>query len=109
MKVKSENEVAQSCLTLATPWTAAYQAPPPMGFSRQEDWSGLPLPTMLGMFISRSGVDFIDGPFFFRGRGAVITGLGEGNDNPLQYSCLENSIDRGVWQATVHVVTVRHD
>ena len=27
----------------ATPWTAAYQAPPPMGFSRQESWSGLPL------------------------------------------------------------------
>ena len=27
----------------ATPWTAAYQAPPPMGFSRQEYWSGLPL------------------------------------------------------------------
>ena len=26
----------------ATPWTAAYQAPPSMGFSRQEDWSGLP-------------------------------------------------------------------
>ena len=26
-----------------TPWTAAYQAPPPMGFSRQEYWSGLPL------------------------------------------------------------------
>ena len=30
---------------LATPWTAAYQAPPPMGFSRQEYWSGLPLPS----------------------------------------------------------------
>ena len=28
---------------LATPWTAAYQAPPPSGFSRQEDWSGVPL------------------------------------------------------------------
>ena len=27
---------------------------------------------------------------------------GEGNGNPLQYSCLENSIDRGAWQATVH-------
>ena len=26
----------------ATPWTIAYQAPPSMGFSRQEDWSGLP-------------------------------------------------------------------
>ena len=27
-----------------------------------------------------------------------------GNGNPLQYSCLENSIDRGAWQATVHGV-----
>ena len=27
---------------------------------------------------------------------------GVGNGNPLQYSCLENSIDRGVWWATVH-------
>ena len=30
---------------LATPWTLAYQAPPSMGFSRQEYWSGLPLPS----------------------------------------------------------------
>ena len=44
MKVKSESEVAQSCPTLATPWTAAYQAPPSMGFSRQKYWSGVPLP-----------------------------------------------------------------
>ena len=27
---------------------------------------------------------------------------GEGNGNPLEYSCLENSMDRGIWQATVH-------
>ena len=45
MKVKSESEVAQSCLTLATPWTAAYQAPPSVGFSRQKYWSGVPLPS----------------------------------------------------------------
>ena len=95
MKVKSESEVAQSCLTLSdpmdcslpgssihgifwatvlewgaiafspivkqlysnvvshfsriqllvTPWTAAHQAPPSMGFSRQEYWSGVPLPS----------------------------------------------------------------
>ena len=45
MKVKSESEVAQSCQTLATPQTAAYQAPPSMGFSRQEYWSGVPLPS----------------------------------------------------------------
>ena len=31
---------------LAIPWTAAYQLPPSMGFSRQEYWSGLPLPSM---------------------------------------------------------------
>ena len=29
---------------------------------------------------------------------------GEGNGNPLQYSCLENSMDRGAWQAIVHSV-----
>ena len=29
---------------------------------------------------------------------------GEGNGNPLQYSCLENPVDRGAWQATVHGV-----
>ena len=31
--------------------------------------------------------------------------LGEGNGNPLQHSCLENSKDRGDWQTTVHGVT----
>ena len=30
---------------------------------------------------------------------------GEGNGNPLQYSCLESSMDRGAWQSTVHEVT----
>ena len=44
-EVKSESEVAQSCLTLSDPWTAAYQAPSSMGFSRQEYWSGVPLPS----------------------------------------------------------------
>ena len=29
----------------ATPWTAAHQAPPSLGFSRQEHWSGVPLPS----------------------------------------------------------------
>ena len=40
MKGKSLSRVQ----LLATPWTAAYQAPLPMGFSRQEYWSGVPLP-----------------------------------------------------------------
>ena len=41
VKVKSLSPVR----LLATPWTAAYQAPPSMGFSRQEYWSGVPLPS----------------------------------------------------------------
>ena len=41
MKVKSLSRVR----LFMTPWTAAYQAPPSMGFSRQEYWSGLPLPS----------------------------------------------------------------
>ena len=45
MKVKSESEVAQLCPTQRPPWTAAYQAPPYMGFSRQEYWSGVPSPS----------------------------------------------------------------
>ena len=45
VKLKSESEVVQSCPTPSDPWTAAYQAPPSMGFSRQEYWSGVPLPS----------------------------------------------------------------
>ena len=43
------------------------------------------------------------------GNPGLIPGSGrshrEGNGNPLQYSCLENSMDRGAWWATVHGVT----
>ena len=42
VKVKSLSRVR----LLATPWTAARQAPPSMGFSRQECWSGVPLPSL---------------------------------------------------------------
>ena len=45
MKVKSEREVLSHVRLLATPWTAAHKAPPSMGFSRQEHWSGVPLPS----------------------------------------------------------------
>ena len=34
---------------------------------------------------------------------------GEGHSNPLQYSCLENPMDRGAWQAIVYKVTKRKD
>ena len=46
VKVKSLSRVQ----LFTIPWTAAYQAPPSMGFSRQEYWSGLPLPSPLFMY-----------------------------------------------------------
>ena len=51
MQVKSESEVAQSCPTLSDLMTAAHQAPPSVGFSMQEYWSGVPLPSLC--FVSR--------------------------------------------------------
>ena len=60
VKVKSLSLVQ----LLATPWTAAYQAPPSMEFSRQEYWSGMPLPSagklfnfsVLSFSISKMGI-----------------------------------------------------
>ena len=46
VKVKSLSRLR----LLATPWTAAYQAPPSMGFSRREYWSGVPLPSPRKLF-----------------------------------------------------------
>ena len=43
-QIRSDQSLSRVRL-LATPWTAAYQAPPSMGFSRQEYWSGVPLPS----------------------------------------------------------------
>ena len=47
VKVKSLNRVQ----LLATPWTAAHQAPPSMGFSRREYWSGVPLPSCSSIWL----------------------------------------------------------
>ena len=51
MKVKSLSRVR----LFTTPWTAAYQAPPSVGFSSQEFWSGLPLPSPDWVAIAFSG------------------------------------------------------
>ena len=48
VKVKSVSRIR----LLVTPWTAAYQASPSMGFSRQEYWSGLPFPSLVNHILS---------------------------------------------------------
>ena len=47
MKVKSESEVAQSCLTLSDPMDCSLPGSSIHGFSRQEYWSGVPLPSLM--------------------------------------------------------------
>ena len=131
-KVKSLSRVR----LFATPWTIAYQAPPSMGFSRQECWNGLPFPSPGDLpdpgIEPRSPAlqaDALPSEPPGRPHGSVIkkkkknlpanagnTGNsgsipgsgrspGDGNGNPLQYSCLENSMNRGAWQGIVHGVT----
>ena len=134
MKVKSLSRVR----LFVTLWTEAYQAPPSMGFSRQEYWSGVPLPSTLdhlshyqssiesnNTLKGSSGIYPSDARILQHAQINVIphinkeygTGtktmerdrkardkhmhyhhlIGEGNGTPLQYSCLENSMDGGAW------------
>ena len=60
MKLKS---VLSRVWLLVIPWTEAYQAPPPIGFSGQEYWSGVPLPSPLPQHKS-SHRRYINGPGF---------------------------------------------
>ena len=85
-------------------WIAAHQAPPSM-----ESWSGLPLaalPLPRGFPGSTEVKNLTANAGASRDTGSVPR-LGrsrEGNGNPLQYSHLENPMDRGAWWATVHEV-----
>ena len=96
----------------ATLWTVARQAPPSMGFSRQEYWSGLPRPPAGDLLKPLMELESPAGRFFTQWdtweAPAICTHIyiymGEGNGNPFQYSCLENSVDRGAWWAAVHGV-----
>ena len=60
------------------------------------------------MLMGFPGGSVVKNPPANAGDAGSIPGLegspGEGNGNPLQYSCLENPTDRGAWQATVHGV-----
>ena len=111
MKVKSLSRVQ----LFETPWTAAHQAPPSMGFLRQgyspRQWHPTPV-LLLGkphgwkslVGCSPWGLEELDTTeqlhFHFS-----LSCSGEGNGNPLQCSCLENPRDGGFWWAAVYGVT----
>ena len=118
----------------ATLWTVAHQSPQSVGFSWQEYWNGLlcpalgdlsdpgikpsslkspalgagslPLaPPVMGFPGGSDGKESVcnaGDPRLIPGSGISP---GEGNGNSLQYSCLDNPMDREAWQAPVHRVT----
>ena len=87
VKVKSLSRVR----LLVTPWTEAYQAPPSMGFSRQEYWSGVPLPSpMQETWVQLLGWE---------------DPLEEGMESHSSIPAQRIPIDRGAWWATVHEIT----
>ena len=96
VKVKSLSHV----WLLATPWTAACQAPPFMGFSRQEYWSGVPLPSP-----TANAGDVKDVGSISRLRRSPRGG----NGNPLQYSWLENPMDEPGGLQAIESKRVGHD
>ena len=91
---------------------AAHQAPPSLGFSRQEHSSGLPswvdvyIPCTdtMALVVKNPPANAADA----REAGSIPgsgRSTGVRNGSPLQYSCLEISVGRGVWWATVHGAT----
>ena len=110
-KVKSLSRVQ----LFGASWTVAYQAPPSIEFSRQEYWSGLPFPSPGDLpnpgikpgspTLRADTLPSEPQPACNSGDLGLIPGLGrspgEGNSYPLQYSCLENSMERGAWWAPV--------
>ena len=126
--------VVKFCLTFATSWTRAPQAPLSMGFPRQEYWNRLPFPSpgdlpdpriklvspaLAGGLLHCKQIHYhwatrevLKNPPANSGdiRDAGLIpesgrSPGGGHGNPLQYSCLENPMDKGTWWATVHRVS----
>ena len=107
MKVKSESISLSRVQLLVTPWTAAYQIPPSMGFSRQEYWSGVPLPSPSHSLVqgknlvesTSGGSDGKESACNAEDLGSIPQSeryLGEEHGYPLQYSCLEYSHEQRI-------------
>ena len=115
MKVKSESEVTQSCPTLSDPMDCSLPGSSIHGIfqARVLEWGAIAFSALYYFndcrFVvqSESGSLIPPALFFFLmialtlhdpdNYNGVITHLGEGNGNPLQYSCLENPMDGGAW------------
>ena len=94
VKVKSLSHVR----LLATPWTAAHQASPSMGLSRQEYWSGVPLPSLRNHWMCSSR-NHDNTSEMLRAVGGVFHQVASGISSNFKTS--GNPRDRGAWWAAV--------
>ena len=102
MKVKSESEVAQSCPTLSDPMDCSLPGSSSIhGIfqARVLEWGAIAFSSQVALVVKKSPANTGDARNTDSIRG-LGRSLGVGNGNPLQYSYLENSMDRGVWWAT---------
>ena len=130
MKVKSENEVAQLCPTLSDPMACSLPGSSIHGifqagllewgtiaFSAETlycmlKFSVFVLSRNMNMNNPHDGSDSKESACNAGDLGSIPgsgRSPGEGNSYPLQYSCLESSMDRKAWQTTVHRVTNKSD
>ena len=114
MKLKSESEVTQLCLTLSDPMDCSLPGSSVHGIfqARVLEWVAIAFSAWhVNYLLSWSfscGSDGKESACNVGDSGSIPAlgrSPGEGNGNTLEYSCLENPMDRGAWQATVHGVT----
>ena len=118
------SSIAQSCPTLCNPMDCSPASSFVHGISQARilEWVAISFPRRSSWPRDRTRISCLAGPFlttpwWLRGKESVCyagdvgsapgSGISsaEGNGNPLQYSCLGNSMDRGVWWTTVHGVS----
>ena len=109
MKVKSESEVTQLCPTLSDPMECSPPGSSVHGILQARILEWVLSPGIFPTQGSNPGLPHCRRSLYqLKHQGSprirVSLSLGEGNGTPLQYSCLENPIDRGAWWAAVHGV-----
>ena len=110
IKVKSESEVTQSCPTLSDPMDCSQSGSSVHGIFQERvlEWGAIAFSSQVALVVKEKKKKTPVNAGDVRDTGSIIPGSGRspggGHGNPLQYSCLENPMDRGAWRATVQGV-----